>query len=195
MIEKLKYKNNSLIFFEIVLLILVFKLSSAQSNDFNIYVRKNMYSIENYFNENSVFKYYNVLGENYIDPEKKGGINDESICKGLKLLYPGEDASGYLVIDIENKVMKDFKNYSLNSSQYMEAVAKLKELLSLVRKLRPNLKISFYGLPFRVYFASQNAWNESNKLDQVLSLCDFITPSLYILYPDAEKGVEANRLI
>lgn len=163
------------------------------SAGFNIYVRKNMYNIEDYFKQNKVYRFYNMLGENYIDPQKQGGINEESINKGLNRLYPDTSATGYLIIDIENKVVKDFRDYPLNDPRFLDADFRLKELVSLVKRSRPNLKISLYGLPSRVFYPNQNKWNDDKKLDQILSLCDFIAPSLYILYPDKEKGTEVNE--
>jgi hypothetical protein len=193
MSEKQKWERGMLFFLMIISLVVANNSSFGQTKNFNIYVRKSMYSIEDYFIQNNIFKYYNILGENYIDPRKTGDIDSESVCTGINLLYPNRDSFGYLVLDIENKVVKDFKKYPLNDYRYIDAFSKLKELISLVKELRPNLKISLYGLPYRVYFSSQNKWNDQRKLDPLLSMCDFIAPSLYILYPNKEKGSNANE--
>jgi len=78
------------------------------------------------------------------------------------------------------------------SMLFIEAEREFAIMINLIKELRPNVKVGIYGIPFRTYYSSQHRWNANDKLDYILSLTDIIFPSLYILFPDKERGVELN---
>ncbi|WP_162053457.1 T9SS type A sorting domain-containing protein [Pontibacter pamirensis] len=107
--------------------------------------------------------------------------------------YPDANSSGMLTLDWESGPYYDLRNYPSTDSRFKAAEAKLIGLVNEVRKHRPNLKLSYYSIPYRFYYDSQNTnWNPSGKYDNLLSKLDFIAPSLYILFADEETSHTKN---
>src|SRR5690606_12568763 len=82
---------------------------------------------------------------------------------------------------------------NLNSVRFKNAEKQFIDLLRYIKGVRPNLKIGIYGIPFRTYYPSQLKWNGDRKFDRLMSMSDIVFPSLYIIYPDKEKGKDANE--
>ncbi|HMG82327.1 MAG TPA: hypothetical protein VK559_04785, partial [Ferruginibacter sp.] len=185
-------KNKAVIF--VISLLLSFKcFSQTSGNDsFNIYVFQNRYTNDDYFRQHSVFKFYQFLNQGTIDPNKKSEINEKSIQTALARLYPNNDDQGFLSVDLENDTFNNLRLYTPGDPRFNNSIEQFAKLISIIKSFRPNVKVGIYGLPYRIYYPGQNVQNENQKLDRVLSLYDFISPSLYILYPDKEKGSNAN---
>jgi hypothetical protein len=178
------------------LIIFISNYMSAQPvNEFHFYVFSRRYNEteKQYIVSNSLFKAIDLIGGNVIDPRKEGIIDLENLKTQLIEYYPEKDANGILCLNIENRLFQNLKEYKKGTALYKESVKELSEMISMVKKFRPGIVVGIYGLPFRTYYPSQKTWNASNKLDPVLSLVDYISPSLYVLYPDKEKGTKANN--
>lgn len=164
-------------------------------NEFHIYVLHNRYSKidQEYINDHKIFKNITILIGLMIDPHNQGIIDSQSVKASLIKLFPDSADTGILCIDLENKLYQNLKNFSANSIQYNEAVTAFTDLIKLIRRVRPQIKIGIYGLPFRTYYSSQLKWNIDQKLDPILSLTDYLFPSLYILY--AQKANSKQNYI
>ncbi|WP_339698162.1 hypothetical protein [uncultured Marixanthomonas sp.] len=178
------------------LLFYCFSYSQYQKSDFNIYVFKSRYSEEgkSFINEQPYLSEIKLLGGYMIDPHKKGTINLESVDKHLKKLFPKPNDEGVLCVNLENRYYDNIRNYDVTHRKYKEAIQEFKKLINFIRIRRPNVKLGIYGLPYRTYYKSQTKWNVGTKLDAILSEVDYIFPSLYVLYPDKEKGEKANNI-
>lgn len=65
-------------------------------------------------------------------------------------------------------------------------------MISDIKEFRPNVRVGIYGFPFTFFYDSQRKFNADYKLNQILELCDYISPSLYSQYPIKEIGQEKN---
>jgi hypothetical protein len=179
--------------FSVEFLLSVNVYSQKVDAKFHFYIRKDSYSDETPFKNNDLYRFYQVLGQSSIDPLNQSIVNKQLIKKNLDKLYPDKNAAGILSIDLENDAFKNLQIMNFNDNKFNDAADQFVQLINEVRMARPNLQIGIYGLPFRTYYTYQNYWNNNQKLDKILNLCDFISPSLYILFTDKEKGSSANE--
>lgn len=172
------------------------KLIAQNTKPFNIYVMSNRYDEKTtqYIKSNGkVFRYYNFMGAFYIDPNKREVFDKEQIKKGLDRMFPGGKANGFLCLDWEGACYQDLKNSDKGSPELARAVRQFRELVLFVKNLRPNVKVGIYGLPFKINSESQMKFNANNKFDEILSLCDYISPSIYLSSPDKQLGKSENE--
>src|SRR5690606_18402972 len=130
----------------------------------------------------------NILSGYMIDPKRENNFNFLSVDKYLNQMFPNITDTGILCINIENEVYQELKTNNLNSVRFKNAEKQFIDLLRYIKGVRPNLKIGIYGIPFRTYYPSQLKWNGDRKFDRLMSMSDIVFPSLYIIYPDKEKG-------
>lgn len=163
---------------------------------FIIYVNKGRFNekVRSYFTSHDVFDEIRLLKGHQIDPKKRGIIDIHRVERHLVEMYPNKNAQGVLVIDLENKLYLDLKDSYPGTREFENALEEFQSLVSFIKELRPGLRVGFYGLPFRVYYDHQYVRNVDAKLDRILQLADIIFPSLYIMYPDRQKGVKSNLL-
>ncbi|SJN28730.1 hypothetical protein FM107_05775 [Sphingobacterium sp. JB170] len=184
--------------FKGVLLLLVFChsifLFGQSKRDFKVFAVSDNYNneVKNFIKNNSALESIKILKGFQIDPYKNGEININSIRKNLAKMYPKSDASGVLCLNIENKQYQNLKNFGTNTNEYKHAIIELNKMISTVRKFRPNLKIGIYGMPFRFYYSAQNKPNMNKALDGLLRNCDYLFPSMYILFTNSEIGEQKN---
>lgn len=180
-----------------VLLMTGQQLCQAQSNSskFTVYVRCGLYGNElvKKVESSSDYGCYKLLGRYDIDRQNKGIIDETLVKAGVNTLYPAKEATGLISIDIENKVFQNVKDFDKGNPEFEKSIAALIKLVSVVKKERPNLSVGIYGIPYRFYYENQKARNKDQKLDPLLKVVDYISPSLYIVYPDKEKGFDANN--
>lgn len=160
---------------------------------FYVFIKKGGYSKStlDLVDGNSSVKFYRFLGNYYIDRDRKNVINYKHVDEGLNKLFPSIQSYGLLCLDIENKHYKDVKKSSDGSVEFQVGSKYLIDLIKYVKSKRPNLKVGIYGLPYSSYWSSQRKFNTS-KLDAILKWVDYISPSLYIHYPDRQIGSDGN---
>ncbi|WP_242916746.1 T9SS type A sorting domain-containing protein [Pontibacter liquoris] len=111
----------------------------------------------------------------------------------IERFYPDANSNETLVLDWESGPFKSLRDYPESDSRFKTAEATLLGLMSDIKKMRPNLKLSYYTLPFRTWNDWQAAnYNAPGKLDNIMSKMDFISPSLYLLFADEEVGRSRN---
>lgn len=111
----------------------------------------------------------------------------------IERFYPNTSSSETLVLDWESGPFKALRDYPASDSRFKAAETTVLGLMTEIRKMRPNLKLSYYTLPFRTWNDWQAAnYNAPGKLDNIMSKMDFIAPSLYLLFADEEVGRERN---
>ncbi|MBW4360345.1 hypothetical protein [Flavobacterium taihuense] len=127
----------------------------------------------------------------YIDPKKTGKVDKELFIKVINRYYPDSLANGILCIDLENEAYSNLLKFDSETFEFREASAQFTWMIKTVKKMCPNVKVGVYALPFRTYYA--NSHMNSRKLDAILSLSDYIFPSLYTMYPDSQIGKSRNQ--
>jgi len=126
-----------------------------------------------------------------IDPEDDVTFDKNRVSKKIKKYFPEENDLGYLIINWERKMFHDLKGR--NEIKYNNAINQLTGLIKYIKKIRANVLIGVYGIPFRQNtIRNSNSHYPTKKIMPVLELVDFIAPSLYILYSDKENTNKDN---
>lgn len=162
-----------------------------KKNDFSVYVFTHRYDNRGnkFIQKNAMFKKIDLLGGNRIDPENDNNINYKSITAHLIKLYPRRLSTGVLCVNIENSLYHSLKEKK-KSNNFNFAINEFIKMVNYIKKIRPLVKIGIYGIPFRTYYSDQIYYN--NSLDVLLQKTDIIFPSLYLLFPDKQKGIFQN---
>lgn len=174
-----------------MLLSSVIQKTSIDKEQWNIYVFSHRYDDQGkkFIQKNSVFKKIDLIGGNKIDPNKKDTFDYKNIEMHLLKLYPKKNAKGVLCINIENHIYQSLKEDN-DSDNFSFAIVHFVKMINFIKNFRPNVKIGIYGIPFRTYYTTQLRRNK--KLDKILAKTDIIFPSLYLLFPDKERGEKEN---
>jgi len=190
---------NKLLFF-IVSFFSVFILASQiesqekLEDDFKLYIQNNRYNnyIVNLAVSNNQIDFYHYLGNYYIDKKKEDIINLKNVEEGLNILFPDRNARAFLCLNIENEVYKGIRDNLKDSKKFIHNNQELIKLIQFVKKKRPNVQVGIYGIPFNYYWSVQKLRNTEKKYDELLREVDFISPHLYIHYPNHQVGKTAN---
>lgn len=144
---------------------------------------------ERYTNEvSSLGEKYFFFGKYYIDRSNQGIINLSTLEAGINTRIPNKKSSDLIVLDIENKVYQDVKTKSSSDPNYQSNITKLVGMIQRVKKLRPNARVVLYGMPFNFNYDFQKHYNDFEKLKPLLRVVDYLTPALYLMYSNLEKG-------
>src|SRR5690606_740775 len=109
----------------------------------------------------NLYSYYNLFSQGYLESNyKKGHIDLQKVKRSLEANYPNVNSTGNLILDFEGLVYHNLSKYKKESKQFLEAEKEFIDMVRLVKKLRPHLKIGIYGLPFRFYYNNQKKYNE-----------------------------------
>lgn len=162
----------------------------AQTNDFSIYIYPNQHS--QLYKAKYNYKYCQFIGQVNIDPDNSQQNDYEKIKAKLLSYYPNRSDAGFLTIDLENKSYNDVLSLFADKGSKERAVAQFTDLINYIRTFRPNVKLGVYGLPPRVLNNRLVSKNLNADILTILSKCDFISPSLYILKPAKETGIANN---
>ncbi|MFV0224103.1 hypothetical protein OBJ96_03195 [Empedobacter falsenii] len=130
---------------------------------------------------------YYFFGGYYIDPQKKNTIDLKSLEQGINKKIQDINYSGYVVLDIENKVYQELKSNSKSHVNYKKNIKCFIDMVILVKTLRPNAKVVVYNVPFKFNSEKQKKYNDFDKLYPLLKVVDAFTPSLYLHYSDKER--------
>lgn len=190
----LKMKKNLFILF-------AFLVASVQSFGqvtgfpFEIYVMNWRFGPESlaYFKAQNIVVTNMLTQGNIVSGNDKNKVDPAKVHKYLKSLFPDLNSSEKLVIDWETDVFRNLRGYPVTDSRYQAAEAEWRKLIGIIREERPQVKIGIYGMPFRSWTKDNvEKINPDRKYDALLSLLDFLTPSVYLLYADEQVGRARN---
>lgn len=128
----------------------------------------------------------------YIDPHKKNKAELVYVKRFIEKTFPDVNQSGVCVVNWEDKPYQDMINYKKTDKEFVEASAEFEKVVNYIKELRPNLKVGVYGFPVRAVSKGMERLSADNKFDALFKVCDFISPSLYLMYTDEEKGHDWN---
>src|SRR5699024_1320691 len=157
----LKNRKPNLIW--IFILLLQFSPQDINAQDLSVFVQHGRYT-EELLNSDRIKNYY-FIGHAYIDPEDEGVINYALLKKMVIKMFPNSGQTGYLVLNLENSIYDSL--YAKNKGARKKAVNRFVDLVSFVKSLRKNLKISVYGIPKRFNYSFQK---KRNHLEDLLPL-------------------------
>lgn len=167
----------------------------AYAQERKVYIFKERYTADSRSFSGSIrngFEDIKIIGGGMIDPKKNGTIDMSSVEKFLVQLFPSVDDEGILCVDLENRIFHNIKDNELSSPIYKKAINEFTGLIKFIKQKRPQLKVGIYGMPFTEYYDSQSRRNIQQKLDPLLKLTDMLFPSLYIFFPEKQKGLNSN---
>jgi hypothetical protein len=139
-------------------------------------------------------QYVKLVGSVSIDPNNDMTLHEDLLSAQIARLYPNANDTGTALLDWEGKAMNSLNALSPDDPNYAVIMQKYIRAVQVSKQLRPNVKWSIYGMPFRGYWTMDNAWEKRCLgLAPLLQQCDFIAPSLYNPYPDSvSKGNERS---
>lgn len=184
--------NYPLIFLLLIIDIAVPLAGQQKPAGLKVYIFSGRYSegVRKYLEAHN-YPRVRMIPQMMIDANNDLIIEKDSVRKQVAFLFPEKNDTGLCTIDWEGKAFKGLIKEA-NTKDFQLAEARFLELISMIRELRPRIRVGIYALPFRVFHTSQLKRNAGNKLDRILSKCDFIAPSLYIMYPDQQIGESRN---
>lgn len=159
-------------------------------SSFKIYVNETRYNnhTQAYFARFPNFDNYSMITLGHVCPPGTDIVDFERLRKRVVSLFPNEEDEGLVNINIENNWFENLKRFSVEDQEYKGAASKFISIIKYIKKIRPQAKVGIYGIPFRFNFNNQRTANLGNKFLDILSHCDYISPSLYISYPEKQRG-------
>lgn len=134
----------------------------------------------------STANYYYFAGY-YIDSKKEGIINLETLNKGIDEIIKDVDYSGFIILNIENKIYQELKTNPQNHKNYQNNIDMFVEMVKMVKRLRPKAKVGIYNIPFVFHYKEQRQRNDFEKLSPLLKAVDFFAPSIYLHYTNEQR--------
>lgn len=113
-------------------------------------------------------------------------VSYSKLLRHIELRYPDKDVEGIACFDLENSSYHDIKNYDESDARFQSSIDEFIGLLRFFKKHRPNVKIGFYGIPYKMTSEKHVKYN-TDKLDRLLAESDVIFPSLYLSYSFNER--------
>lgn len=170
----------------ILLLIIQLNFISCSAQDIIPIIQSGRYSNE----ISSKGEHYYFLARYYIDRENKNIIDLRSLEKGINRVVKDADYSGYIILDIENKIYQELKKETIEHKNYHKNINAFVEMVKMVKDLRPKAKVGVYGFPFNFNFPAQKKNNDFEKLKPLLKTVDFFAPQIYLYYTEEERPVD-----
>ncbi|MBF9254112.1 hypothetical protein I2I11_12480 [Pontibacter sp. 172403-2] len=188
-------KRNQFLLFALLLLSLQ-SLGQVADSPFEVYVMNYRFGPKSldYFKVNNIVV-TNLFAENAIvEDGSENRVDEAKVRNTLQKLFHHADSDGRLVLDWEDKdIFKALRDYPVTDSRYKRAEAEWRKLIGIIREMRPNVKIGIYGIPFNSWYETNiDKYNPPGKYDELLSLTDFLAPSLYLAFADEEVGHARN---
>ncbi|WP_286856761.1 MULTISPECIES: hypothetical protein [Sphingobacterium] len=180
----------------LIVFIITYCISNSSyllAQDFSVYYLSSRYSEKEkrILESNNLYRKYYLVGEWILTPKRNGELDINNITKWIEDTFPKLNDESFVVIDIEGTVMENLRDGIDGDLKFEKAKDVYIQAIRAIRKLRPNLNIGIYGLPSRVYYKNLFKGDDT-KLLPILRLCDFVSPAPYIIFPDHERGAQAN---
>ncbi|HLT88282.1 MAG TPA: hypothetical protein VKZ57_11875 [Sphingobacterium sp.] len=174
-------------FYFVVMLLLISLKGISQQGKVEYYVAmKKLAKWEQEFFEKRKFNEAVVIYQVNFDPSDEGTLDENKLRTAIRREIPDNSNFKLGILDWEGKTIRKLSVLSSKSQEFKKLQANFIRAIKIAKEERPNLKWSFYDIPMRRYFSKNQAWNrESQKLLPILKECDFISPSLYMIYPKA----------
>ncbi|ANF51545.1 hypothetical protein A0O34_13990 [Chryseobacterium glaciei] len=127
----------------------------------------------------------------FIDSKVPFTFSEDLLLKELQRAYPDPKSSGIAYIDIEYPYTDYLLKENITSSNYKKSVKLFLDVLSFVKKERPNVKWGYYGIPFTTYWGrDKKFYDQYKKVDEIIKKSDILFPSIYIFYNNVSFNLE-----
>lgn len=116
-------------------------------------------------------------------------FNPELLTQEIERAVPNPEVASVVFIDLESPYLDYLMNEDVQSDSFQKSLQLFMEVIRLAKKMRPNTKWGFYGLPFTTYWnRTPDFYQKITKIEPLLQECDILFPSLYIFYEDSDKN-------
>jgi len=180
----------------VTFLIISAQAFSQVAPSFDIFILPYRFSDKsmNYFRANGFeTKNVRIMTQGNIKDSRDNSFDPDKVKKFILRFYPDVNSNAKLVLDWESDPFKALRDHPENDNRFKAAERKFIGLVDYIKRMRPNLKLSYYSLPNRTWSEGQSAkQNPAGKYDNIMAKLDFVSPSLYLLYTDEEVGHERN---
>jgi hypothetical protein len=133
-----------------------------------------------------------LLNGRYIHTTDGLFLDSTALAKRIAERIPDTKSRDIVVLDWEGQRMNQIVEGARDQTPtYREAKEQLLSAYRLVKGIRPNVTVGFYGFPARDYWNRNDDWRARNQaLAPFLSEVDAIFPSLYDFYHTTPKNRE-----
>ena len=121
-------------------------------------------------------------------------VNEVNLTKTINNIYPNKSQKGICALDWEGKALEILEKSDPDSAEFKTMLAEYIKALKIAKRLRPNIKWGYYGIPVQNYWNRDDTW-KNRSLKVLLPLfkeSDIIFPSVYDFYEDGVRSREQD---
>jgi len=136
-----------------------------------------------------------LINQRNIDGRKEGVLDVEILKKAVLRTMPDPKSTKMVVLDWEGSVMDAIiGGKKKDPAAFAKATALYRRAYEIVKEMRPNTTVGFYGFPIRNYHKRNDSWREKNReLDSFFGEFDALFPSIYDFYTGGSKSNRWQR--
>lgn len=135
-----------------------------------------------------------MLYSSHIDSNDDGKFEMNNVFTNLNRIFPKRDTNAILVLDWEGKILNSLRQNLPNSVAFRSAVEEMASLLKIIHQSWPNLKVGYYGLPFRnIVGFDLEFLNKQYALAPIFENSDVIFPSIYLMRKESQKSRQSGN--
>ncbi len=157
------------------------------------YAMKYLNDSETGFLRDNSYSQAQIIYQVNIDPKDEGAVNTTLLQTAILAQFPTNSAIPLGILDWEGKTAKRLESLDPSAPEFKAIIDEFIKAVRLAKKLRPNVKWGFYGIPLKGYSSRGSKWKDKSlAFLPLLSECDFIAPSLY-KYKSKNDGSGVNE--
>lgn len=181
--------------FLVTCIVAVICSANTCANDLKFYVLESRYDSDTreFFKSKTSIEPYVYLGEYIVDPRKTGEFRENDILAAIQKHIPDPNSSSIVSLNIESEIYKNLRDKDFGDDEAKAASDEFVRIVKIIKRERPNVKVGIYGIPFRFFYASQKRLNDERKFEELFNTIDYISPSLYVMYPNQQVGKNKNK--
>lgn len=136
-----------------------------------------------------------LINQRNIDGRKEGTLDVEVLQSAVLRNMPDPNSTQTVTLDWEGSVMDAIiAGKDKDPAAYKKATTLYQRAYRVVKDMRPNATVGFYGFPIRNYHHRNEAWKNKNRaLDDFFSQFDALFPSIYDFYAGGETTKRWKR--
>jgi hypothetical protein len=127
-----------------------------------------------------------LINMGFVDVNNMAIVDEQRLKSQILALFPTKTEKKFGMFDWEGLALESLVNLPESSPEYKRVFGEFIKAYRIAKKLRPNVKFGFYGLPFAAYWTRDKNWRSTNfKLVPLFREFDVIFPCIYDFYLDS----------
>lgn len=116
-------------------------------------------------------------------------VDETHLTNKINRIYPDKNEKGICALDWEGKALEILEKSDSDSPEFNKMLNEFIKALKIAKRLRPNIKWGYYGIPIQNYWHRNDNWrNRSRELLPLFKESDIIFPSVYDFYEDSVRS-------